>query len=135
MKKIVISVLALALLVAPAVALAQFGSPQPNTTYINSWVDQLILWTQRAVTFLMVLATIYFIWAVIKYITDKGDKPENVAVKRGAMLRGIIGLAVIVGVWGIVRILTSVFGVSTGGSFDPACPPGQVWSPMERICR
>ena len=134
MKKIVISVFVFALLVAPT-AFAQFGTPLPNFTYAESWIGRIISWSQRAVTFLMVVATLYFIWSVIQYIMDKGDKPENVKIKKNAMIRGIIGLAVIVGIWGIIRIITTTAGISTGGSVTPACPPGQVWYQLEGICR
>lgn len=139
MKKIVISALALAALAAP-VAFAQIigAGPQPNFNYVNSWVDQLVLWTQRAITFLMVIATIYFLVSVIKFISDKGDKPDATKAKKKAMTNGIIGLAVMVGIWGIVRILTSAFGVSTGTPTTGApvsCPPGQIYDTALRICR
>lgn len=130
MKKIVISALALMLIATPAV-FAQL----PNFSYPESILDRIIFWSNRAVTFLMVVATLYFIWAVIKYITDKGDKPENVAIKRGAMIRGIIGLAVIVGIWGIVRIITSTAGIQTGIGITPACAPGQRWDSISNMCR
>lgn len=130
MKKIVISALAFMLIAAP-VAFAQL----PNFSYPESILDRIIFWSNRAVTFLMVVATLYFIWAVIKYITDKGDKPENVAIKRGAMIRGIIGLAVIVGIWGIVRIITNTVGVQTGIGITPACAPGQRWDAVSNMCR
>ncbi len=116
MKKIVIPALALVVLLAP-LAFAQ------NFSYAENWITRIIDWTQRAVTFLMVIATLYFIWTVIQYIREKDAK--EVVNKKNAMIRGIIGLAVIVGIWGIVNILTNTFGVGQGGSAPVPCPPGQ----------
>ncbi len=132
MKKILIGVLALATLTLPSFALAQFG-PQPDTGYIDSWIVRIIDWTQRAVTFLMVLATLWFIWTVIQYIRTKDAK--DIPDRRGAMIRGIIGLAVMVGVWGIIRIVTNVFGVTAGGSAPVPCPPGQTYINSQIGCR
>lgn len=137
MKKIVISLLTLALLAVPAIALAQLGGPRPNFNYANDTISQIIIWSQRAVTFLMVIATLWFIWTVIGYIRVKEAKESE--EKKKAMIRGIIGLAVIVGIWGIVRILTTSLGIGTGSlpTNEVACPPGMVYdnNPLVRACR
>ncbi len=133
MKKFFVSLLALALVVLPVAAFAQ--SAQPDFTYADRWVIQIIRYSQQAVTFLMVLATLYFIWTVIGYIRVKDAKESE--EKKKAMLRGIIGLFVIVGIWGIVRIISSTLGVS-GGSLntnDTPCPPGMTYDAANRICR
>lgn len=136
MKKIVMSLSALALLVVPAAVLAQVP-PTPNFTYTDSWINKAIELTQKGVTFLMVIATIYFLVSVIKFIMDKGEKPEATAQKRKAMFNGVIGLFVMVGIWGIIRIISSTLGVG-GGSLNPAsvpCPPGQSYDATLKICR
>ncbi|MBP6857778.1 MAG: hypothetical protein KBC11_01095 [Candidatus Pacebacteria bacterium] len=135
MKKIVVSLFVLALLVLPAAVSAQLGGPRPNFTYANTAVEQIIRWSQMAVTFLMIIATLWFIWTVIGYIRVKDATKAEDAKK--AMIRGIIGLFVIVTIWGIVRILASTLGV-TGGSLnteDTPCPPGMTYSTLDRVCR
>lgn len=85
----------------------------------------------------MVIATIYFLISVIRFIMDKGDKAEATTAKKKAMGNGIIGLFVMVGIWGIIRIISSTLGVG-GGSLNPAsvpCPPGQSYDAINRICR
>ena len=134
MKKIVMSLSALALLVVPAAVLAQYT---PNFTYTDSWINKALELSQRGITFLMVVATIYFLVSVIRFITDKGDKAEATTQKKNAMFRGIIGLFVMVGIWGIIRIISSTLGVG-GGSINPSqvpCPPGQSYDSVLRICR
>ncbi len=125
MKKIVTSFTALALLVIPSVAMAQVTvQGAPNFSYVDTWVEKLLQFGQQATTFLMIAATLYFIWTVIGYIREKDAKAA--AEKKSAMLRGIIGLFVIVAIWGIVRLISSTLGVGTG-SLDQnnvPCPPG-----------
>ncbi|MBI2056501.1 MAG: hypothetical protein HYT37_03955 [Candidatus Sungbacteria bacterium] len=60
------------------------------------------------ISFLFVLATIIFLWGVIKYIA-KGSEEKEQKAARGLMLYGIIGLAVMASVWGIVNILIQYF--------------------------
>lgn len=132
MKKIFISLIALVLLAVPALVLAQ--APNPDFTYANSWIIQIMKITQQAVTFLMVVATLYFIWTVISYIRVKEAKDAE--EKKKAMLRGIIGLVVIVGIWGIVGIITRTFDIR-GGSLPTnqvACPPGMEYNTTFKTC-
>lgn len=128
MKKIATSLTALALLVSPGIALAQVQQGTPQFQYVDTWVSKLLEFGQQAVTFLIVIATLWFIWTVISYIRVKEAKDAE--EKKKAMLRGIIGLFVIVAIWGIIRIITSTLGVGTGslnGSNIP-CPPGMTYS-------
>lgn len=124
MKKIVMSLFAL--LLAPATALAQIQGV-PDTTYVDTWVTKLLEFGGRATTFLMIAATLYFIWTVIGYIREKDAKAAT--EKKNAMFRGIIGLFVIVAIWGIVKLLATTFGVSTGNTtnINVPCPPGMVY--------
>ena len=122
MKKIVISLLVLAILVVPAIVSAQIGGPRPNFNYVNDTFDNVVYWAQRGVTFLMVLATLYFIWTVIGYIRVKDAKESE--ERKKAMIRGIIGLFVIVAIWGIVRVIVTTLGVGGTTTVTPPCPPG-----------
>jgi hypothetical protein len=60
---------------------------------------------------LIVLAVIYFIWGVITYVI--GGDEEAKKKGRDKIIFGIIGLAVIIAVWGLVKILTNTFGINT----------------------
>lgn len=131
MKKLFISVLGLVGILVPAVASAQV----PDFTYTDRWIIQILSLSQKAVTFLMVLATIFFIYSVIRFIMDKGDDAKATGAKKGAMFRGIIGLAVIVGIWGIVRIITTTLGVSVNTTAPAPCPPGMAYDTINKVCR
>ncbi|MSU44909.1 hypothetical protein EXS45_01890 [Candidatus Nomurabacteria bacterium] len=59
---------------------------------------------------LMTLGVIYFIWGVAQYVIADGDESKKKG--RDQIIYGIIGLAVIVGVWGLVNIVVKTFGLS-----------------------
>ncbi len=64
--------------------------------------------------FLFVLATVYFLWGVMQFIwasRSDGDQEEG----KQHMLWGIIGMTLMVSVYGILRIVTSTFGVNCPG--------------------
>lgn len=71
---------------------------------------------------LMLAAVAYFIYGVIKFVIagDAEEKGEG----RTMMINGIIGFAVIVGLWGLVRILLATFGVNEGSAV-PTIPSFQ----------
>ena len=58
----------------------------------------------------------------IKYVVaaDADDK----AKARDIVVRGILGLFIIVSVWGLIGIIQSTFGVGAGGSLNREQMPG-----------
>ena len=55
----------------------------------------------------MVVATLVFLWGIIKYLRAGGE--DEIAEARGLILWGIIFLAVMVSVWGVVNLLVDFF--------------------------
>lgn len=104
---------------APAVGLAATvgggtacvkGAPVRDlTTFICKIGDILNI----IVPILIALGVIYFIWGVITYVIS--DDEEAKQAGRNRIIFGIIGLAVIIGLWGLVRILTNTFGIENEG--------------------
>lgn len=66
---------------------------------------------------LIAIALIVFIVGVIKYITAGADE-EKRKEARNTIIYGVIGLFAIVAVWGLVGVISSTFGIDTGGSID-----------------
>lgn len=106
----------------PVVALAAIGTTTGSTGglanvcvsaqmgtigYILCKINQLLT---VVIPILVALGVVYFVWGVISYVVA-GDE-EAKTKGRDRMIYGIIGLAVIVAVWGLVKILTNTFGVS-----------------------
>lgn len=93
-------------------------------------VDVLVQQVQNTlgivISALLVIATVVFIWGVITYIAQSDDEGARKKAKQ-LMLWGIIGLAVITAVWGIVNVITVYFGVGdvTSGFSLPTDIPQQ----------
>lgn len=69
--------------------------------------------------FLMSGALLYTMWAAFKLVKN-GDSADGRASAREQIIAGIIALAVMSSVWGLVAILTTTFGLSGG---TPVAPP------------
>ena len=70
---------------------------------------------------LIVIATIVFIWGIISYILSAGSDERKKEAKN-LIIWGLIGLFVIVAMWGLVTVIGSTFGVSE--TVIPGAPGG-----------
>lgn len=59
---------------------------------------------------LFTVATAVFLWGMVKYVMAGGDEKAKEASK-GFIKSGIIGLFLMVAIWGIIAILAKTFGV------------------------
>jgi len=98
----------------PMIAFAQ--------TKIGDILDTIYDLLSAIIPILTVLALIYFIWGVAKYIMSQGDEEQQKSA-RGMMIWGIIALFVIVSVWGLVAILQDTVGIDrAAGPIVPMVP-------------
>lgn len=68
---------------------------------------------------LLALGVVYFVWGVVMYVIGSDEE----AKKRGKdrIIFGIIGLVIIVGLWGLVNIVVNTFGLDRNVTFtNPA---------------
>ena len=99
MKKIIASLV----FVIPVVVSAQALSPITN---VNNLTTRLLGMGNTFTYLLVALAVIYIVWNVVQYfINGEGDRKEPGM----NILWGIVGLFVIVSIWGLVNILTNTF--------------------------
>ncbi len=111
-------------LILPVVALAQTASINSaclgTTTvgFIGLVCNVIRPMLNIAIPLLIIVATIYFIWGVVKFIMT--SDPEEKSQARNVMIQGIIGFVVIFALWGIVSLVMHTFGVdnSTSGSMQ-----------------
>ncbi|PIR69564.1 MAG: hypothetical protein COU47_02305 [Candidatus Niyogibacteria bacterium CG10_big_fil_rev_8_21_14_0_10_46_36] len=97
---------ALAVLMLPFLAEAQT---------INTLLQDISDILNTVIPILMILATLIFLWGIITYITAAGDE-EKLKSARTYIIWGLIGLFVMVAVWGLVQVLLNTFGVGTPGT-------------------
>ena len=60
----------------------------------------------KLVGLLFVVATVVFLWGVIQYVIAGGDE-KKLEQSRSFIIYGLIGLFVMVAMWGIVRAVCS----------------------------
>jgi len=102
MKKIISSALLVSLM--PAFVFAQGVTDLP--TLINK-IDDLV---NSAIWLLVSLAVIFIVWNSVQFILKAGDS-EARKTYQAAIMWGIVGLFVILSIWGLVNILNNTFGV------------------------
>lgn len=76
-----------------------------NQEIITKLKDK-ILWPIEG--FLIVLATLLFLWGVVDFIAGASSEDKRTVGKRH-MIWGILGLVIILGVRGIARIMCNFF--------------------------
>lgn len=97
--------LSLTALLAPSAALAQ----TQVITDANSLTQKLIGLGNIAIYLLISLAILYIIWNIVQFLIKGSDDETARSKARGGILWGIVGLAVILSIWGLVNILTNTF--------------------------
>ena len=114
MKKKLIVLSGFAFVLAPIMALAQTsqvtncaGTDIGTFNGILCKISQIL---GAIVPVLIALGVVYFVWGVITYVISSDEEAKKAG--RDRIIYGIIGLAVIIGVWGLVKILTNTFGLS-----------------------
>ena len=68
------------------------------------------------------LATAFFLWGVIQYISSSNDE-KKLKDARQKIIYGVIGLFMMVAVWGIVRAIVTSFGLDENPSVNIDMPP------------
>ena len=103
---------------APMVALAQTttgGTPARCSAYagqanLNSFLCKIAELLNAVIPVLIALAVVFFVWGVVTYVVSSEEEAKKKGRER--MIWGIIGLVVIVGMWGLVRLVTNTFGLN-----------------------
>ena len=62
------------------------------------------------VPILIALAVVYFVWGVVSFVIANDEEAKTKG--RDRIIFGIIGLAVIIGMWGLVNVLRNTFGLN-----------------------
>ena len=103
MKKIIASIAVL----APSIAFAQ---TRPITD-VNSLTQKLTGIGNTVIGILIAIAVIYIIYNTLMFIINASD-PEKRKASQSGIIWGVVGLAVILSIWGLVAILTGTFSTN-----------------------
>jgi len=70
---------------------------------------------------LIALAVVYFVWGVVQFVISNDEEAKTTG--RNRIIFGIIGLAVIIGLWGLVSLLSNTFGLNNSANVQlPTVP-------------
>lgn len=103
MKKFAIATAAYLL---PFAAFAQVG----ETTNIPGFIEQINAVINTIIPFLVGLAVLIIIWGVFNYISGAGDEEKRAQAKQ-YIVWGVVGVFIMLSVWGLVNILVNSFGL------------------------
>ncbi|MBI2482417.1 MAG: hypothetical protein HYV76_02575 [Candidatus Vogelbacteria bacterium] len=91
----------------PFIVLAQ----EVNVDYFGGLLGGIDSLVATAIPILIGIAVLYFIYGLVKYVTSSEDDDKKAA--RSIMVYGVIVIAVMVSIWGLVGLVQTVF---LGGS-------------------
>ena len=84
----------------------------PKFQDLACYVTRII--NDSIIPLIFALATAFFVWGVVQFvILGAGEEAKRTQGKQH-MIWGVVALAVMLGVWGLVSILGSTFGLETG---------------------
>ncbi len=112
-------VIALGLAFTPTFAFAQLFVGQQNLTGVVQFIQSAM---NIAVVLITAAAVVWFVWGVFTFIMSADDK-EARDEGRTKMIAGIIGIAVIVSVWGLVGWVVGTTGTAGRGGIPPTMLP------------
>jgi hypothetical protein len=100
-----------------------FAQQRADLSGIGNLVSQIGRIIAQIIPIVFAIAIIYFFWGVATYIRSAGD-PKNQEAGRSMMIYGIIGIAVMASVYGLVGWLQGTLGVNPGGTVVLPTVPG-----------
>jgi uncharacterized membrane protein YidH (DUF202 family) len=107
MKKIIFGAVSL---LAPVLALAA-----TNLSDVDNIIGTIRSLISQALPIIIALAVLVLMYGILKFIMSAGEEEKREEGKK-YMLWGIIGLAVMVSIWGLVNILTTSANLTTPGT-------------------
>lgn len=99
MKKII----ALSFIFAPFMASAQIAQGAGTVSGLIAFLKDFL---STATVLILAAAVVYFLWNVFGYVMASGDETAR-KEKQSGIIYGVIGIAVMVSIWGLVNFLTS----------------------------
>ena len=124
MKKFVISASAYLL---PVVAFAGDANVDTSVYGIINQVNKVI---NAIIPFLVGLAVLVIIWGVFNYISGAGDEEKRAQAKQ-FIIWGVVGVFIMLSVWGLVGILTNTVILDETPDVAPIVNPESLYGDEE----
>ena len=115
MKKLIYGALAF----SPLLAFADVNKAVDSATQLATGFSKIM---NILIPAFFALAVVYFFYGMAKYILAAGD-PDEAKKGKSIMIYGVIGLAVMASLYGLINFLTSSVGVTPSTTIDlPSIP-------------
>ncbi|TSC69920.1 MAG: hypothetical protein CEO12_654 [Parcubacteria group bacterium Gr01-1014_46] len=98
------------------------ASAQANLGGLTMLVQQFAAIIRLIGPIVFSIAIIYFFWGVAKYVLSAGD-PKAAAEGKSIMIWGVIAIAVMASIYGLIIFLQQSFGVSNTTTITPPILP------------
>jgi len=123
MKKRLFVFLGLGLMLTPVLSFAANN----NCAFVQSGTIESVICTiggilNTLIPILVVAGVAFFIFGVVQYVIASDEEAKKKG--RNRMIFGIIGLVVIVAMWGLVGIITKTFDLNGAANVNIPCVPG-----------
>jgi hypothetical protein len=123
MKNKLIALFGLVLGSVPFISSAQQVGNSSGCSQVDPGTIQSVICTvgnilDTLIPILIVAGIVFFVWGVVQYVIASDEEAKKKGKNR--MIYGIIGLVVIVAMWGLVGIVTNTFGLN--GTTDVTIP-------------
>ncbi len=107
----------------PVLALAQSTGANGTLGNVTTLVQQAGNILKLLIPMAFALAIIYFFYGIAKYVGAAGD-PKKADEGKSIMIYGVIAIAVMASIYGIVAYLQSTLGVTPGTTITVPTVPG-----------
>jgi hypothetical protein len=104
MKKIGLMVLSFA---TPLAAFAAVRNINDIFVFIRNILNTIL-------PIIIALAVVYFIWGIFQYVVSGDEEKRKEGQQK--IIYGVVGLFVMISVWGLVNILVNTFGLDTSSN-------------------
>ncbi|MEK7120516.1 MAG: hypothetical protein AAB840_00305 [Patescibacteria group bacterium] len=82
----------------------------PQNLDFKCLVYNIIGYIQQIVVVIFAMSVLIIIWGIFKYIFLAQGDEKQIDESKNVMFWGIVGLFVMVSVWGLVKVLVGTFG-------------------------
>ena len=116
MKKFIYAVLSF----SPMLAMA---ATAPDLSGISGLITNIGGILNKIIPLFVALAIIFFFWGLVQFLRSAGNKEKHEEGKNH-MIYGVIAIAVMISLFGLITWLQNTLGVSSGGSITVPIVPG-----------
>lgn len=94
---------------------------QPGISGLYGLLAQATDFINKLIPFVIALTLLFFLWGIFRLVFAAKDSDARKEA-RGFIIWGVVALAVMTSVWGLVNILTSTFSLDRNVPTGPGLP-------------